>query len=178
MRTHPLDAMCLKKSVKETFEVASSYSVVTHVDPRCTILCAIGTALIHGIILGEVCQESHIDEMVDQAIAWWSRYRERQMQDSSRADESILDLEELRRHTRVDDMDDLKLGDTYKIGYIYKTFGSGIHTLWLALRKSSESRGSTRGQMAVFEELTTDLIMRGGDADTNACLPGHCWDRT
>uniref|UniRef100_A0A8H7N708 ADP-ribosylglycohydrolase n=1 Tax=Bionectria ochroleuca TaxID=29856 RepID=A0A8H7N708_BIOOC len=52
MRTHPLGLMCLNKTLEETFEVAASYSVMTHVDPRCIICCAVGTALIRGLTLG------------------------------------------------------------------------------------------------------------------------------
>lgn len=172
MRTHPLGLMCLEKTVEETFEVAASYSVVTHVDPRCIISCAIGTALIRGLVLGEVSEEGHVDKMIDDSVEWWAAYRLRQMQDESRKEEPDLDIKELRRHASVSDMNYLQLDEGQKIGYVYKTFGAGIHCLRLAMRKLSTSGNTLRSQVEVFEPIITNLIMRGGDADTNACFAG------
>lgn len=169
MRTHPLGLMCLDKSPEETFEIAASYSVMTHVDPRCIISCAIGTDLVRGLILGGVTCETDIEVTIKRGLGWWAQYRERQMQDPSRKDEPYLDVEEFMRHANVNDLDDLELfGDGRKVGYVYKCFGAGIHLLRLAMR----SGGTMHEQMALFETLITDLIMRGGDADTNACFAG------
>jgi ADP-ribosylglycohydrolase len=68
MRTHPLGLMCLGKSLDESFEIAATFSAVTHVDPRCIVSCAIGTALVRGLVLREVCREADIDSMVNAAI--------------------------------------------------------------------------------------------------------------
>lgn len=54
MRTHPLGLVCLDKSLDETFEIAAAFSAVTHIDPRCVVSCAIGTALVRGLVLREV----------------------------------------------------------------------------------------------------------------------------
>ncbi|KAK7429348.1 hypothetical protein QQZ08_004160 [Neonectria magnoliae] len=170
MRTHPLGLMCLAKSVEETFDVAANYSVVTHVDPRCVISCAIGTALVRGLVRGEICTESHVDEMIDTAIAWYTARQEKELQDPERKDEPRLDLEELKTHATAKTLADLKLDETYKIGYIYKTFGSGILLLRLAMRQVESDK--LRSQLTTFEPLITDLIMEGGDADTNACFAG------
>ncbi|PTB67735.1 ADP-ribosylglycohydrolase-like protein [Trichoderma citrinoviride] len=173
MRTHPLGLMCIHKTMEETFQVAADYSVVTHVDPRCIISCVIGTALVRGLVRHEIYEEEHIDHVVEQAIAWYSGYRSRQIErDPSCKDEPELDLGELNRHVKVKNLADLELDDMYKIGYTYKTFGSGIFLLRLAMREvaSAESRLST--QQSVFERLITDLTMQGGDADTNACFAG------
>ncbi|KND89444.1 hypothetical protein TOPH_05790 [Tolypocladium ophioglossoides CBS 100239] len=174
MRTHPLGLACLDKSVEETFQVAANYSVVTHVDPRCIISCAIGTALVRGLVRQEVCTETDIDAMVERAIEWYAAYRERQLQDPARKDEPDLDIAELKRHAKVDELKELELDDGYKIGYVYKTFGSGIHLLRLAMRETASPGGtlSLSSQTSLFEPLITDLIMRGGDADTNACFAG------
>lgn len=53
---------------------------------------------------------------------------------------------------------------------MYKTFGSGIHLLRLAMRETASSGGMLSSQTSLFEPLITDLAMRGGDADTNACF--------
>ncbi|KAL7929691.1 ADP-ribosylglycohydrolase domain-containing protein [Trichoderma chlorosporum] len=173
MRTHPLGLMCIHKSLDDTFQIAADYSVVTHVDPRCIISCAIGTGLIRGLVRQEIYEEEHIDHIVSKAVAWYSIYRTRQIEkDATCKDEPELDLEELNRHVKVSDLSELELDDMYKIGYTYKTFGSGVHLLRLAMRElaAPESRLST--QKRIFERLITDLIMRGGDADTNACFAG------
>ncbi|UNI19273.1 hypothetical protein JDV02_005467 [Purpureocillium takamizusanense] len=171
MRTHPLGLVCLDKSVEETFELAAAFSGVTHVDPRCVVSCAIGTALVRGLVLQEVRSEADIDSMVDTAINWYARYQERALQsDPERHDEPSLDTAELKRHIKVAYLEDLELDDSCKMGYVYKTLGSGLHLLRLAMRGTSN--GTLTSRASTFEPLITDLIMLGGDADTNACFAG------
>jgi ADP-ribosylglycohydrolase len=174
MRTHPLGLMCLDKTVDETFQVAADFSVVTHVDPRCIISCVISTALVRGLVLGEVTEEEHINMLIEQACQWWSTYREQQLNDEARSDEPDLDIHELLRHTSVGTIMDLGLDDIHKIGYVYKCLGSGIHVLRLAMRRARRNNTSTplHTQVTAFEPLITNLIMQGGDADTNACFAG------
>ena len=50
-------------------------------------------------------------------------------------------------------LDGLKLDETHKIGYTFKTFGAGFY----GLRKSRKKR---------FREIILDIIMQAGDADT------------
>lgn len=172
MRTHPLGPMCIQKSTEETFRIAADFSVITHPDPRCIISCAIGTALVRGLILREIRTEKDIDELIGQATSWYAVYRREQTQDATRQDEPDLDLAELQRHARVEKLADLSLDEAGKIGYVYKTFGSGIHLLRLAMRVTANLSAPVTSQTAVFEPLITDLIMLGGDADTNACFAG------
>ncbi|KAK2608490.1 hypothetical protein QQS21_002952 [Conoideocrella luteorostrata] len=172
MRTHPLGLLCLRKSLEETFETAAAYSVITHVDPRCIISCAVGTGLIRGLIRQEVRTEADLDSVIEKALSWWKGYRLRQLEDPERTDEPDLDLKEFSKHAKVTDLAVLELGDAYKMGYVYKTFGSGIHLLRMAMRKSAELGNTLTASSTMFEPLITDLIMWGGDADTNACFAG------
>ncbi|KAF4996156.1 hypothetical protein FGRMN_4648 [Fusarium graminum] len=171
MRTHPLGLMCLKKSVEETFQVAVDFSVVTHVDPRCVVSCVIGTALVRGLVLGEIYEEQHVDELIETGLSWYNERRERELQHPDRKDEPRLDVDEFRQHANAQTLVDLKLDESYKIGYVYKTFGSGIVLLRFALRQLEISR-QLSSQLAIFQKLITDLTMEGGDADTNACFAG------
>ncbi|KAF9767325.1 hypothetical protein IL306_000115 [Fusarium sp. DS 682] len=171
MRTHPLGLMCLSKSVEETFQVAADFSVVTHVDPRCVVSCAIGTALVRGLVLGEIYEERHVDELIEAGLTWYNELREKELQQPDKKEEPRLDIDEFRKHATAQTLADLKLDESYKIGYVYKTFGSGILLLRLALRQLKSS-GQLRSQLAIFEKLITDLTMEGGDADTNACFAG------
>ncbi|OGM48075.1 ADP-ribosylglycohydrolase [Aspergillus bombycis] len=171
MRTHPLGLVCLDKSLDETFELAAAFSVVTHVDPRCVVSCAIGTALVRGLVLHEVHTEVHIDSIIDTAIHWYAKYQAQALQEHpERRDEPGLDVSELRRHATVESLDDLELDDRYKMGYVYKTLGAGLHLLRLAMRDTAN--GMLKSRALAFEPLITDLIMLGGDADTNACFAG------
>ncbi|KAM0343410.1 hypothetical protein ACHAPU_008591 [Fusarium lateritium] len=171
MRTHPLGLMCLSKSVEESFQIAADFSVVTHVDPRCVVSCAIGTALVRGLVLGEIHEERHVDELIETGISWYNERREKELQDPDRKDEPRLDVDEFRQHATAQTLADLKLDESYKIGYVYKTFGSGVLLLRFALRQLKAS-GQMSSQLAIFEKLITDLTMEGGDADTNACFAG------
>lgn len=171
MRTHPVGLMCLNKTVEETYEAAAKYSVVTHVDPRCVVSCVIGTALVRGLVRGEVRTETDVDAVIEHATAWYVARRNKELEDPERKDEPGLDVGELKTHATVRMLDDLNLDDSYKIGYVYKCFGSGVLLLRQAMRQTAQS-SRLQAQSQIFEPLVTDLIMRGGDADTNACFAG------
>ncbi|KAG7284282.1 hypothetical protein NEMBOFW57_010649 [Staphylotrichum longicolle] len=77
------------------------------------------------------------------------------------------------RHVKPEGgLDALKLDDQAAIGYVYKTLGSGVVLLRMAIKRMAASQGGLLERSRIFEDLTTDLIMRGGDADTNACFAG------
>jgi hypothetical protein len=90
--------------------------------------------------------------------------------DPERRNEPGLDVSELRQHAKVESLKDLELDDSYKIGYVYKTLGAGLHLLRLTMRDTTN--GTLKSRALAFEPLITDLIMLGGDADTNACFAG------
>ncbi|KAI3571607.1 ADP-ribosylglycohydrolase-domain-containing protein [Fusarium oxysporum f. sp. albedinis] len=159
MRTYALGIMCLSKSVEETFQIAADFSVATHVGPRCVVFCAIGTTLVRGLVLDDVYQERRVDELIETGLTWYNERREKELQHAEREDEPCLDAAEFRQHATAQTLADLKLDESYKIGYVYNTFGS-------------RSSGQLCSQLTIFEKLITDLTMEGGDADTNACFAG------
>ena len=161
MRTHPLGLMCLWRSEEEAFALAADMSRVTHADPRCVAACVIGTGLVRGIARGEVASEAELDALVGRAREWTV----------AGAGEE-LDEEELGRHATSGSLEALKLDESTSIGYVYKALGSGLLLLRLAMRRLGKCEGSLLVRSKVFEELITDLIMCGGDADTNACFAG------
>lgn len=173
MRTHPLGLMSLSMGLEETFNLAASYSVVTHVDPRCVLACAVGTALVRGLVRSEVTEEHHVDDMVENAVQWYQGWHEAGVEkDDSRKHDPPLNLDELASHARAKTLADLHLDEGGKIGYVYKTFGSGILLLRLAMRRTGKCDSRIAERLATFEDLITELIMQGGDADTNACFAG------
>lgn len=171
MRTHPLGLFCLNKTIQDTFQIAADFSVVTHVDPRCVVACVIGTALVRGLVLGEIRKESDVDGLIEQGLDWHKARREEELESPDRKDGPRFDIGEFWKHAKAETLADLKLDESYKIGFVYKTFGSGILLLRLAMRQL-ESTGQLQSQLAIFEQLITDLTMEGGDADTNACFAG------
>lgn len=173
MRTHPLGLICLDKTVEETFQVAAQFSSITHVDPRCILACAVGTALVRGLVRGDVSEEHHIDEMLDAGLAWYNAWWTQQRAlDPARNGDPPIDVAELNRFTRAADLAALALDESSSIGYVYKTFGSGLVLLRQAMGIVKKDEGRLCAQTASFETLITPLVMEGGDADTNACFAG------
>lgn len=161
MRTHPLGIMCLPYTREATYTTSMEYSRVTHVDPRCVLSCCVCTVLITEMLRGTVKIEKDIDEILEDAFAW--------VDEEYRPDpviqESPLDRQEYQRHVYAKTLTELQLDDSMRLGYVYKCLGSAILCLRLAMRSPKFSSNT-------FEVLVTDLIMEGGDADTNACCAG------
>ncbi|KAF2836991.1 ADP-ribosylglycohydrolase [Patellaria atrata CBS 101060] len=174
MRTHPLGVICLNSSLEETFRAATEVGRITHVDPRCVVACCLVTGLIRGMLRGEVTEEEHLDEMIQTAYEWVASKPELCDPDggmeASTSTEPRLKLDEYRAHCHAKSFADLKLDEAQKIGYVYKALGAGVLCLRLAMRRKPLVSTSTHGE--VFETLVTELIMEGGDADTNACVAG------
>ena len=64
---------------------------------------------------------------------------------------------ELRKYLRADKLEEMKLDDKQALGYTFKCAGAGFY----GLRKGTDFRSSI-----------TQLIMEGGDADTNGAVFG------
>ncbi|KAH6649508.1 ADP-ribosylglycohydrolase-domain-containing protein [Chaetomium tenue] len=164
MRTHPLGLVCLFRAEEEAFEVAAALSRVTHFDPRCVLACVVGTGLVRALARGEVVVEADVDAVVKRGLKWFQ---------GTGQDGGELDIEELWKHVGAEvDLEKLNLDEQAAIGYVYKTLGSGVVLLRMAIRRLAASKNGLLGRTLLFEQLITDLIMRGGDADTNACFAG------
>ena len=176
MRTHPLGALCLTAPEPAAFAAAARLSRATHVDPRCVLACVVGTGLLRGLLRGEVAAEADIDALVRRAVDWFRVEREEGGGGGGSGDgdddREKLDEAELDRHVTAASLAALKLDDVQSIGYVYKALGSGVLLLRMAMRRAAASDGALLAETGVFEELITDLIMCGGDADTNACFAG------
>jgi ADP-ribosylglycohydrolase len=213
MRTHPLGVICIDKPHRETFRIATEMSLVTHADPRCVVACCISTALIRGILRGEVQGAKDIDAVIDVAFEWvymWQRrgrtfeedpltgtddewvdasVKKDELDDDEEQvstnklgksggqhirPEPLLDRAELYRHVKAKDFHELQLDDSMKMGYIYKSLGAAILALRHAIH-GNQRESSKKGQSFsrnVFESLITEIVMEGGDADTNASIAG------
>jgi ADP-ribosylglycohydrolase len=183
MRTHPVGVVSVGMSLEETFRTAADVGRVTHVDPRCVVSCCLVAGLVRGIIRGEVVCEADVDTLIESAYSWVNGKDELRnpearrleegwegvVQGGAAGEESLLVLEEYRKHCHAQTLKELELDDSQKMGYVYKCLGSAILTLRLAIRRGSGFGLSTA---ELFEPLITNLIMEGGDADTNASVAG------
>jgi ADP-ribosylglycohydrolase len=181
MRTHPLGVMCVVESLEDTFRIATDVGKVTHVDPRCVVSCCLVTGLLRGILRGEVVCEADIDSMIDTAFDWVEKQEELMNPRAKNLDEKLeevesapvqelesrLVLDEYHKYSKAQSLEELELDDATKMGYVFKCLGSAILTLRLAIRNEDPS-----GNHQLFETLISNLIMQGGDADTNACVAG------
>lgn len=91
--------------------------------------------------------------------------------------EPLLNCDELYKHVKAKTLEELQLDDSMKMGYVYKSLGTAILALRRAMHDShppyigSSRKGESLGRN-IFENLITEIIMEGGDADTNACIAG------
>ncbi|OBT97070.1 hypothetical protein VE01_04873 [Pseudogymnoascus verrucosus] len=181
MRTHPLGVMCAGKTLEETFQVATDVGKVTHVDPRCVVSCCLVTALIRGIIRGEVMTEADLDALIEASFTWVDGNAELKnptgkllneegpvMMEGLEGVESTLKGEEYRKYCYAKTLRELELDDR-TMGYVFKCLGSAVLTLRFAIR---EGLGLDTKSTGLFETLISNLVMEGGDADTNACVAG------
>ncbi|KAA8912409.1 ADP-ribosylglycohydrolase-domain-containing protein [Sphaerosporella brunnea] len=171
MRTHPLGVICVGNTRTMTYQTAMDYSLVTHTDPRCVVSCCISTALTRGILRGEVTTESGVEEIIEDAYAWVSSHpKAAETWDSSEL-QPLLDRGEFERHAYASSLDELQLDDSRTMGYVYKALGAALVTLRKAIHMPTTKPDA-------FGGLIEELVMQGGDADTNACIAGAllgCW---
>lgn len=181
MRTHPLGVMCVGRTLEETFQAATDVGKVTHVDPRCVVSCCLVTALVRGIIRGEVITEADLDALIEASFVWVHGNAELRsptgkslheedsvMIEGLEGVESTLNGEEYRKYCYAKTLRELELDDK-TMGYVFKCLGSAVLSLRFAIR---EGLGLDARSTGLFETLISDLIMEGGDADTNACVAG------
>lgn len=169
MRTAPLGIICLGKTRDETFDIAAEFSSITHPDPRCIVACGLVTTLVRDILDGQLRVESDLDSSISSAESCFQGWISRQnLSEEEVAMYPEFDHEEYQKHVSAESFDDLQLDDGMKMGYVYKTLGAGIFVLRQGLRRVNS------GELpdGLFEELITELVLQGGDADTNATVAG------
>lgn len=69
MRTHPLGVTNVWKTEEEAMDTAALIGAVTHADPRCVVACMIGTALVRGLVRGQVQEDGDVFIVVRRAVA-------------------------------------------------------------------------------------------------------------
>lgn len=174
MRTHPIGVICIGFPEEEAWEVSIAVGRTTHVDPRCVVACCISVGIIRGLLRGEIFLEEHVNEAVERAYEWVLSQPDLMNPglDPALTEQDIrrhLDRKEFDRHVYATTLVQLDLDNETAMGYVYKCLGSAILTLRLAMRATAKSQIPSP---KIFEDLMTDLIMEGGDADTNGAAAG------
>lgn len=180
MRTHPLGLICVFKSEEDAFDLAARVGRLTHVDPRCVVSCCLQVGLVRGLLRGEIRNERDLDETIERAWMWINSkeaYLDPEHEDpiqnppsSDNPTKSLLDQEEYRKYCYAKTLEELQLDDSQKMGYVYKCLATGIFCLRSVITQQIKSMERCGAEL--FEKLIVDLIMEGGDADTNACVAG------
>ncbi|KAF2792743.1 ADP-ribosylglycohydrolase [Melanomma pulvis-pyrius CBS 109.77] len=174
MRTHPIGVICVGLPEEEAWKIAAAVGRTTHVDPRCVVACCISVGMIRGLLRGEILTEAHMNKAIERAYTWVLSQPELMNPglDSELTEWEVkrhLDRKEFEKHVYAKTMEELKLDNSKEMGYVYKCLGSAILVLRLGMR------GAGQGQVpsqSIFEDLMTNLVMEGGDSDTNGAAAG------
>ncbi|KAJ4321625.1 hypothetical protein N0V94_002825 [Neodidymelliopsis sp. IMI 364377] len=179
MRTHPIGVIGAGVSEEETWQLSVDVGRTTHVDPRCVVACCISVGLIRGLLRGDIVDEGGLNAAIERAHDWVLQQPNLMNPglEASFTEEQVrrhLDRREFVRHVYAGSLEELQLDDQMKMGYVYKCLGSAILLLRLAMRHDSQSSiaADEWNKITLFEDLMVDLIMEGGDADTNGAAAG------
>lgn len=138
------------RDLEEVAKNASDIARVTHHDHRCQA-SAVAVSVAIAMMLQR--NEKHLD--------WKGRYKVDQIiKDTYDIAVKYIEIEEQKQelltYLKCKNIKELKLAEPGKIGYTFKTLGSGF---WGLKQKD-------------FRKAITKIVMQGGDADTNACVAG------
>lgn len=179
MRTHPLGVIGMHLTEEQTWRLSVRVGRTTHVDPRCVVACCISVGIIRQLLRGQIETEKDMDAAIERAYEWVRR-QPNVMNPGHRVDlteaqvRSHLERQEFEKHVYAQTLEELQLDEYGKIGYVYKCLGSAILLLRLALRRTSRASLAVAlpDKAQLFEKLMVQLIMEGGDADTNGAAAG------
>eukprot|EP00731_Ephydatia_muelleri_P020413 Em0013g140a len=134
----------LDKVTSNTNEICA----VTHADPRCAASCVAMTTTLALMLQGKYdpMKEEGNKALVAEALEYACKHLSLDEQ-----------RRELRDHVMSSSLEDLKLDEESSISYTFKALGAGFY----GLRKATD-----------FRKTIMELIMEGGDADSNGAVCG------
>lgn len=179
MRTHPIGVIGVNLTEEQTWQLSVRVGRATHVDPRCVVACCISVGLVRQLLRGQIETEKDMDAAIERAYDWVRKQPDimNPGQSSELTDVQIrlhLERQEFEKHVYAETLNELQLDAYGKTGYVYKCLGSAVLLLRLAFRRISKASSavSMTKKAQLFEQLMVDLIMEGGDADTNGAAAG------
>lgn len=149
-------------NLDEVINQTVQYAKVTHYDPRCIASCVAITSFISLILrtnpnqIDQSIIEGTIREAFNITVNGYLKNKEytKEYDDKKRIRAIKKELEQYMFQERFSD---LKLDESDSIGYTFKSMGSAFTSL---------------RQSGTIESILNDLIIEGGDADSNACVAG------
>jgi hypothetical protein len=169
MRTHPIGIIGFGLTEEETWRLAVDVGSTTHADPRCKVACCIQVALIRGLLRGDIQDAIDVNAYIKRSYNFVVSLLVSEAPEDTKNPMPRLSITELNRHVHAKTLAALELDSPDKIGYVYKCLGSAIVLLRRAMHRNTLAPPiSPLASETLFEDLTVDLIMEGGDADTNA----------
>lgn len=146
MRTSPL-GIFEYKDIEKVIENTKNIGKVTHVDERCINSCLFVTLTISLILQNtNLEKEVNIEEIFEQVLKYIKF-------------ENNEHEKEFKTYLNMNNLKELELDESSKIGYCFKALGSGI----VGLRMTNEYS---------FDKIIQLLTLEGGDSDTNGCVCG------
>jgi len=143
---------------------------VTHADPRCLASCIAVTTAIALILQGmKIKDYDQALELTKTALKEGKAYLTNENDDfSARGDE-------MEKYMLADNIKDLKLDEEGSVGYTFKALGAGFYALRKAARIYKErglNHAKVEEKMSIYREVLSEVVMEGGDADSNAAVAG------
>lgn len=177
MRTHPIGIIGVGMSEEACWRLAADVGRTTHADPRCTVACCISVGLIRGLLRGEIGTGNDVNKAIERAYDWVGVQPDliNPGLDAELTEFEIkrhLDRREFERHVYATSYVDLHLDNHKEMGYVYKCLGSAVLALRCCMRARSAYGSVAPPSKSLFEDVVTELVMEGGDADTNAAAAG------
>jgi len=179
MRTHPIGVIGMCLTEEQTWRLSVRVGRTTHVDPRCVVACCILVGVIRQLLRGQIETEKDMDAAIERAYEWVHRQPDimnpgQSVDLTEKQIQSHLERQEFEKHVYAQTLVELQLDAHGKIGYVYKCLGAAVLLLRLAIRRTSRASLAVgvAGRAQLFEKLMVQLIMEGGDADTNGAAAG------
>ncbi|KAF2395908.1 ADP-ribosylglycohydrolase [Trichodelitschia bisporula] len=178
VRSPALAALTLDMELNDVFMWQARYSAVTHADPRCIVACAIAGGLMKGLANASIRTAEDIELLVRQVKAWWPNWVRCGGNAAAPKRENAIhlgvDWVEIETVARATEFRQLLLDQSASMRYVLKTLGAGIVAAKKALADLGQFSGGMRERMRgmVFEKYISEIVMCGGEADTNAAFAG------
>lgn len=179
MRAHPIGVIGVNLTEEQTWRLSVDVGRTTHVDPRCVVACCISVGVIRQLLRGQIQTTKDMDAAIERAYEWTCTAPDILDPDpsaglSERQIRSHLDRREFEKYVYAETLEELQLDEQMKIGYVYKCLGSAILVLRRAIQRITSASVAVDLVMKAefFEKLIVELIMEGGDADTNGAAAG------
>jgi ADP-ribosylglycohydrolase len=165
MRTGILGTM--NKPLDEVVELTSEFCLVTHADPRCVAACVYLVVCIYYFVRSDL-HAIEINEVMDLAQKEAIKVMRRLDNNNEEYENKFLALLQ-----PISKIEDLKLDTPSIRSTIKQTFRCVVYALHSLKNRGSDPQaldGFLKNRGETFEKIMWDVILQGGDADTNAAV--------